>query len=154
MLEDFNPILWIFASYGLGALATGMLDRFGAKGWFENHNYLGDKLTKRIGVLHLGWLIRKSFMGKFNPNIKFKGGRNKAKLEQLKNEMTLAEMGHLIAFVLLQIFIVVLAFKGIETWQIVAYTILNFIFNLYLVFLQQFNKRRIDKLLNFRGQEK
>jgi len=48
-------------------------------------------------------------------------------LNQLKTEMTLAENGHLIAFIVLQLFIVILAFMKIEQWQIISYTILNII---------------------------
>ena len=86
-------------------------------------------------------------MGRFNQKLKFKGGPNQEKLEQLKKNMTYAENNHLIAFIILQILVVILAFMEIEMWQIVSYTLLNIIFNLYLVFLQQYNKRKIDKIL-------
>lgn len=148
IIETFNPIFWIFVSYSFGVLGTLLFKSIGLFQWFENHNYIGDKLTKRLGVLALGWLIRKSFMGKFNQKLYLKGEWNRHILEQLKKDMTDAESGHLIAFILLQIMIVFLFFWGIAFWQIVAYTVFNIIFNLYLVFLQQYNKRRIDRVLN------
>lgn len=133
------------------ALETFIIKIIGFYEWFENHNYIGDESTKRLGVLKFGWLIRKSFMGKFNQKLKFSGGLNQEKLVQLKIDMTFAENNHLIAFVLLQILVVFLSFEGIEVWQLVIYTFLNIIFNLYLVFLQQFNKRRIDRLLKMKS---
>lgn len=147
IFEVFNPIFLIFSSYAIGVLGTVFIQLIGFYQWFENHNYIGDTLTKRLGVLQFGWLIRHSFMGKFNQKLKFKGGINKEKLEQLKKDMTFAENNHLIAFLLLQILIVLLLIWGIQYWQIIAYTILNIIFNLYLVLLQQYNKRRIDRIL-------
>ena len=150
IFETFNPIFLVFGSYILGLLGTGLIKMTGSYKWFENHNYISDELTKRIGVLKFGWLIRNSFMGKFNPKLKLKGGVNQEKLIQLKIDMTFAENNHLIGFILLQILIVFLAFKRITMWQILSYTIINIIFNLYLVFLQQFNKRRIDKILKIK----
>ncbi len=147
MFETFNPIFLIFTSYAIGVVGTLLIKWIGAYELFENHNYIGDKLTKRLGVLKLGWLIRKTFIGNFNPKLKFEGGLNKAKLRQLKRDMTFAENNHLIAFALLQILIVILAFRDIKLWHIIGYTISNIVFNLYLVFLQQYNKRRIDRIL-------
>ena len=147
LFEPFNPIFLIFTSYAFGVLGTWLFRLLGVYGYFEDHHYIGDKLTKRLGVLQLGWLIRHSFMGKFNQKLTFKGGLNEEKLGQLKRDMTFAENNHLIAFVLLQLLIGYLALSGIEPWQIISYTLLNIIFNLYLVFLQQFNKRRIDRIL-------
>ncbi len=148
MLETFNPVFLIFLSYGIGAIGTSILKSTGKLAWYSNHNYISNKLTKTLGVLVFGWLIRKSFMGKFNQKLKFKGKLDEARLEQLKAEMTLAENSHLIGFIVLQMYVVFLSFWGIELWQLILYTIFNIIFNLYLVFLQQYNKRRIDKLLS------
>jgi len=148
LVEMFNPILLVFGSYTAGIFGTWMLKSINLYSWFDNHNYISDNLTRRLGVLKFGWLIRHSFMGMFNPKLKFSGKLNKEKMIQLRDEMTLAEIGHLLAFVFLQALIFLLAYWNVETWQIVAYTISNIIFNLYLVFLQQFNKRRIDRILN------
>ena len=150
IFETFNPIFLIFASYGLGVLGTGILKFVGIYDWFEGHNYICDTTTRNLGVLKLGWVIRKSFLGKFNQKLKFKGGLNEEKLIQLKSNMTFAENNHLIGFILLQVLLVFLAYYRIELWQIISYSLLNIIFNLYLVFLQQFNKRRIDRILKMR----
>ncbi len=150
MIDTFNPIFLIFLSYGLGVLGTMIIKLIGIYEWFENHNYVEDNLTKRLGVLKLGWVIRNSFLGSFNQKLKYRGRVNHEKLVQLKKDMTFAENNHLNAFILLQILVVFLAFKGIELWQIATYTVLNIIFNLYLVLLQQYNKRRIDRILKMK----
>lgn len=147
LIDNFNPILLVFASYALGVLGTGLIKLFGLYKRFENHNYISDKLTKNLGVLKFGWLIRNSFMGMFNPKLKFSGKLNEEKLIQLSADMTFAENNHLVGFVLFQGLIFVLAFWGIAIWQILSYTLINIIFNLYLVFLQQYNKRRISRVL-------
>ena len=148
LTNNFNPIFLVFGSYTLGIFGTGIIKLSRQYHRFENHNYIGDKLTKKLGVLKFGWLIRHSFMGLFNPKLKFKGKLNHEKLVQLKEDMTFAENSHLVGFVILQSLIILMAFWGIEIWEVVTYTIINIVFNLYLVFLQQYNKRRIDKILS------
>lgn len=147
LLNNFNPILLVFASYTIGVFGTGITKILGLYEKFEDHNYIGNLLTKRLGVLKFGWLIRKSFMRIFNPKLKFTGKMNTEKLIQLKEDMTFAENNHLFGFIFFQGLIFVLAAWGFEIWQIVSYTIINVVFNLYLVFLQQFNKRKIDRIL-------
>lgn len=147
LFETFNPIFLLFLSYGFGALATALLRKSNWFKWFENHNYIGDQCTKRLGILHLGWIIRKSFLGIFNKKLVYSGKMNNRKLKALKDEMTLSENSHLLAFISLQFLITYLFMIEIPMWQIISYTLLNIIFNLYLVLLQQYNKRRIDRLL-------
>jgi len=148
LVNNFNPILLVFASYTIGVIGTGLIKISGQYDRFENHNYMGDKLTSKLGVLKFGWLIRNSFMGLFNPKLRFKGKLNRDKLIKLKNDMTFAENNHLVGFLALQSLIFMLAIWGIEIWEIITYTLINIVFNLYIVFLQQYNKRRIDKILS------
>ena len=143
----YNPIFLIFISYALGALATGLVSSLGWVKYFDEHHYISDKWTKRLGVLHFGWLIRNSFMGFFNQKLKYEGKAKKEKLENLIHEMTLAEIGHLLGFIFLLIFNTILIFYGIEWWYLLILFLINIVFNLYLVFLQQYNKRRIRKIL-------
>ena len=89
-----NPIVLIFLSYTLGALITDFLKVKGWVSWFHDRDYISDRLTKSIGVLPLGWLIRKTWLGKFNAKLKYSGIKDVATLEKLKEEMTYAGMGH------------------------------------------------------------
>lgn len=147
MLDTFNPILYLFVSYGLGALANVLLKHFTFYAKLQNNNYIGDVLTRKLGVLHLGWLIRKTFLSRFNLKLKALSYLTQDKLLRLKDDMTDAELSHLIAFVIFQLLILAMYFWQVAAWQIIVYTIINIVFNFYLVLLQQYNKRRIDRIL-------
>jgi hypothetical protein len=144
----YNPVFLIFFSYAIGVWLTEIIKRIGLYKWFENHNYISDELTRQIGVLHFGWLIRHTFMGKFNKKLHVKGKANAETLQQLKRDMTYSEIGHLMAFGLLLIFNIAGLFWGLALWYLLLFFFINLVFNLYLVFLQQYNKRRISKILN------
>jgi uncharacterized membrane protein len=87
-------------------------------------------------------------MGKFNKKLHVKGKANAETLQQLKRDMTYSEIGHLMAFGLLLIFNIAGLFWGLALWYLLLFFFINLVFNLYLVFLQQYNKRRISKILN------
>ena len=143
----YNPIFWIFLSYAVGQIIADYLLRKKKVEWFENHNYISDRLTKSMGILFFGWLIRHSFMGWFNKKLRLKPSASRDDLMILKSEMTSAEAGHLVAFYFLLIVNFTFILFGLEWWYIVLFFLINMVFNMYLVFLQQYNKRRIDKVL-------
>jgi len=143
----YNPIFWLFVSYTVGAWFTNIIINSSIKKYFLSNDFLADSWTKRIGVLHFGWLIRHSFMGVFNQKLKYKGKLNQEKLAKLKQEMTLSETGHLIAFFFLTFINGLFIYLKLDWKYILVFLILNIIFNLYLVLLQQYNKRRIKELL-------
>ena len=116
MIAQFNPIAILFTSYGLGVLFVYLLKTFNFYHNFENKNYINNKLTQQLGVLKFGWLLKNTFMGKFNQNIKYKGKAKSETLEQLKIEMTAAEVGHLFGFITMLIATFVLLYYGIEWW--------------------------------------
>jgi len=147
MIAELNPITLIFTSYGLGVLAVYLLKSLNLYAHFENQNYISDKLTQQLGVLKFGWLIKNTFMGKFNQKIKYHGIAKSKTLEELKTEMTAAEIGHLFGFITMLIATFVLIFWEIEWWYFFLLILLNIIFNLYLVLFQQYNKRRINRIL-------
>jgi len=143
----YNPVALIFGSYALGVMGGGFLKIVKWYAYFENRNYISDTLTKRLGVLHFGWLIKNSFMRIFNPKLKYSGKANKEKLEHVIVEMTDAEINHLMGFFFLLVVNMIVPFFGVAGWYVGVLFVLNIIFNLYLVFLQQYNKRRIHQIL-------
>lgn len=136
---------------GLGVLLGELVKRLGCFELFEHRNLITDRQTKWLGVLVLGWLIKRTFMGWFNPKLNYTGNYNREKLQVLYQEMTSAELNHLMGFFALQLFIFLMPLFGIELWYAITMTLINILFNLYLVFLQQYNKRRIDRIL---GQDR
>lgn len=147
MIEYLNPPMLVFTSYGLGVILGEMIKRLGYFEFFENRNLLTDKQTRWLGVLVLGWLIKHTFMGWFNQKLNYTGKFDREKLRELKLEMTYAEVNHLMGFFLLQLFIFLMPFINVDWWYTLVMTLVNIVFNLYLVFLQQYNKRKIDRLL-------
>lgn len=148
-MNDFiyNPLFLLFLSYGLGVLFTELVKLMGLYSRFENQDFIDEQWVKRIGVLHLGWLIRHSFLGMFNQKLKIHGKATLSDLIQLKSDMTYAEVNHLLAFILLLALNIIMLFLEIEVWYILLFFVINLIFNFYLVLLQQYNKRRIDLIL-------
>ena len=138
-------------SYAIGQIIADVLVKRNKVTWFENQNYIGDQLTSSIGVLAFGWLIRHSFMGWFNKKLRLKSSASLDDLKRLKQEMGYAEAGHLVAFYVLLAVNLIFIYLGLEWWYILIFLILNVIFNLYLVLLQQYNKRRVQKLIKAYG---
>lgn len=64
----------------------------------------------------------------------------------IRNEMTLAEIGHLVGFVFVIFFAIYYCFK-VSILAGLAIMIPNVLLNLYPSLLQQENKRRIDQLM-------
>lgn len=150
MLETtiiYNPITCLFLSYIIGAALTAILNKTGHLKNYSNPNYISDSLTKKIGVIQLRWLIRNTPIGKFNTELKLKGKFSLEKIQHLFDKMTFSEVGHLIGFIFLLFVNVFLFFWGVSYFYLIVFFIINVIFNLYLVFLQQFNKRRIQKIM-------
>ena len=92
-------------------------------------------------------LIQHSFFKYFNPKLSIKKRIKPGELDHLRNEMTTAEIGHLIAFGFVMIFACVMVFKGKFLFALIM-TIINILMNLYPSLLQQENKRRIDQFKN------
>ena len=142
-----NPVALIFLSYTIGALLTSVLNATGLIRYFYNRNFISDKWTKNLGVLHFGWLVKNTFMRVFNNKVYLKNKRDKESLKMLIKESTNAEVGHLIGFVSLLIVNIYIFFAGDNFIYALVLMLINIIFNLYLVFLQQYNKRRVKRLL-------
>lgn len=104
-------------------------------------------ISNKIGLGIFKWLVQNSFFKYFNPKLSIKKQIKPGELDQLRNEMTTAEIGHLIAFGFVMIFACVMIFKGKFLFALII-TIVNILMNLYPSLLQQENKRRIDQFKN------
>lgn len=105
-----------------------------------------EKANRFMGVFALRYIILNSFWGKFNPALKVRE-KNRETLLLLRNEMTYAEISHLICFILLLILLPVLYITKYRIDAIIPLFICNIIFHLYPPLLQQYNKRRLDKVI-------
>ncbi len=110
----------------------------------SNLNFIESKtLNKKIGIEYFKWIVKNTFFKFFNNKIKFEN--KKTELTEVRREMTISEISHLIGF----IFVTFIAiYKSISNNYLFGLTIMvvNILMNLYPSLLQQENKRRIDKL--------
>ena len=112
----------------------------------SNLNFIASKtLNKNIGIEYFKWIVKNTFFKFFNQKIKIEN--KKTELTEIRIEMTIAEISHLIGF----IFVTIIAlYKSISVNYLFGLTIMivNVFMNLYPSLLQQENKRRIDRLIN------
>ena len=113
----------------------------------SNLNFIkSDKLNRVLGIDIFKWIVINTFFKFFNPKLKLNKRVNLVELNYLRNEMTNAEISHLIGFGFMIIFA---AFGVINGKYLSATTIMfvNILMNLYPSLLQQENKRRIDRFI-------
>lgn len=134
-----------FISWIVGMILNGILVKTPYYKKLSNLNFISNKIVnKRIGIKYFKWIVKNTFFKFFNQKIKL--DNQKADLTQIRYEMTLAEISHLIGFA----FVTVFAIYKIVTVSFlfgVFMMIPNIFMNLYPSLLQQENKRRINKLI-------
>ena len=108
-------------------------------------NFIKDeKINTVVGLKWFKWIVKNTFFKYFNQKLKVND--KSTHLGDLRKEMTVSEISHLIGFGFVTLFAVV---KSFESHYLFALTIMiiNVLMNLYPSLLQQENKRRIDKLI-------
>lgn len=108
-------------------------------------NFITDeRINKKMGIDQFKWMVKNTFFKYFNQSLKVEN--KKTDLVEIRKQMTLAEVSHLIGFVFVLFFVV---YYSIVNSLIFGAMILlaNTLLNLYPSLLQQENKRRIDKFI-------
>ena len=134
-----------FISWIVGMIINSILVKTEYYEKVSNLNFIKSKsLNKNIGINYFKWIVKNSFFKFFNQKIKIKD--KKTELDEIRKEMTLAEISHLIGFVFVTFFAV---YKSIthELLFGLIIMIVNILMNLYPTLLQQENKRRIDPII-------
>jgi len=111
----------------------------------SNFNFItSENLNEFIGIKYFKRIVKNTFFKFFNQNIKIKN--KKTDLTEIRNEMTLSEISHLLGFIFVTIFAV---YKSFSVNIVFGLTMMigNILLNLYPSLLQQENKRRIDRLI-------
>jgi hypothetical protein len=103
-----------------------------------------EALNQYIGIAYFKWVVKNTFFKFFNQKIKVEN--KKTDLADIRNEMTYAEISHLIGFVVVAM---VALYKSVIVSMAFGFSIMipNMLLNLYPSLLQQANKRRIDRLI-------
>ena len=138
-------------SWIIGIIIGALIKKTPLYNKLSNLNIIrNESVNKIIGIAAFKWIIKNTFFKIFNPNLKLKGRPNFTQLVALRNEMTTAEINHLIAFACVAIFAVVILIKGKFLFALIM-ILVNILLNLYPSLLQQENKRQIDKVLKRLG---
>lgn len=113
----------------------------------SNLNFIeNEKWNKFIGLGIFKWIVKNTFFKFFNQKLKLKKKIEKTELNNLRNEMTISEIDHLIGFGFVAVFALVKVWNSYYLFGLVIMSV-NILMNLYPSLLQQENKRRIDKLM-------
>ncbi len=140
---SISTISWI-----VGMILNSILMKTEYYKKLSNLNFITSKtLNKRIGLKYFKWIVKHTFFKFFNQSIKL--ANQKADLTEIRHEMTLAEISHLIGFVFTAVFAIYKSFSVSIVFGL-SIMIANILMNLYPSLLQQENKRRIDKLIRQR----
>jgi hypothetical protein len=134
-----------FISWMVGMILDSILVKTEYYKKLSNLNFITSKtLNKNIGIEYFKWIVKNSFFKFFNQKIKLKN--KKMELTEIRKEMTLAEISHLIGFIFVTFFAI---YKSITHNYLFGLIIIvvNILMNLYPSLLQQENKRRLDKLI-------
>jgi hypothetical protein len=107
------------------------------------HFIKSKKLNRKIGLGAFKWVVKNTFFKYFNQKLKLKNKIELSELDEMREEMTTAEISHLIGFAFVTMFAIA---KYINTEYLFGIIIMlvNVAMNLYPSLLQQENKRRID----------
>ena len=134
-----------FISWIIGMLINSLLKRTENYKKLSNLNFIpSSTLNKSIGLIYFKWTVKNTFFKFFNQKIKL--NTKTTDLNEIRHEMTLAEVSHLIGFIFVVVVAVYMSFsKGIFFG--ISIMIANIFMNLYPSLLQQENKRRIDRLI-------
>ena len=135
-----------FISWIVGMILNSILLKTQYYKNLSNLNFVTSKtVNKYIGMKQFKWIVKNTFFKFFNQKIKLKD--KKVELTEIRKEMTIAEISHLIGFIFVIFFALYKSFTHNYLFGLII-MIANVFMNLYPSLLQQENKRRIDKLIN------
>ena len=141
----------VIISWMVGILFSEVLRKTKYYKSLSNLNFLKNKaLNKRIGLGVFKWIVKNTFFKYLNQKLKLKKKVEITELDELRKEMTYAEINHLIGFSFSTIFALI-KFSNGEYLFGLTIMIVNILLNLYPSLLQQENKRRIDIYIKRRG---
>ncbi|MEY8760889.1 hypothetical protein [Chryseobacterium tongliaoense] len=134
-----------FISWIVGMIINGILVKTEFYKKISNLNFITSKtMNKNIGIEYFKWIVKNTPFKFFNQKVSLKD--KKMELTELRKEMTIAEISHLIGFLFVTFFALYKSYTENYLFGLVI-MIVNVLMNLYPSLLQQENKRRIDKLI-------
>ena len=146
-LYFLKAIIFTFGSWTMGLIINNVIKNTTFYSKLSNFQFIRNKTINHIlGLSIFSWIIKNSFFRVFNQNIQLKKRASYKELKQIRNEMVYAEIGHLIGFLFILVFIFIQIMNNQYTYALLLLGF-NIIFNLYPTLLQQYNKKRVDNIL-------
>lgn len=113
----------------------------------QNLNFISDdRVNKWIGLGIFRWVLLKTPLKYFNQKIKVTE-MNKMSLKRLRDQMTSSEIEHLVGFDFMFLIALVQLIYRNYTFMLIL-LLVNVFMNLYPALLQQWNKRRLDRIIS------
>jgi hypothetical protein len=135
-----------FISWIVGMIINDILAKTEYYQKISDLNFIKSKsLNKNIGIKYFKWIVKNTFFKYFNQKIKLEN--KKTDLTEIRHQMTLSEISHLIGFLFVTIFAIYQCFNQSVVFGITM-MIPNILMNLFPSLLQQQNKRRIDMVMD------
>ncbi|WP_290696363.1 hypothetical protein [Lacinutrix sp.] len=135
-----------FISWIVGMIINTILAKTEYYKKISNFSFIkSETINKNIGIKYFKWIVKNTFFKFFNQKIKVEN--KKTDLTEIRHEMTLSEISHLIGFVFVSFFAVYQCFNQNFVFGLTM-MIPNILMNFFPSLLQQENKRRIDKLIS------
>lgn len=147
LIYILNAFVFTLASWTIGLVLNNAIKSMPFYALISNFNFIKkESINRAIGITGFKWLVKHTFFKYFNQKLKFEMRPSVSELQNIRNEMVYAEIGHFIAFIAILVIIVIKLVNAQLTYAGLLF-IFNIIFNLYPLLLQQLNKKRIDGIL-------
>ena len=143
-----NVILVMFLSFVVGVIVDPILRRATNYEWLSTRYLFANSETyESIGILWFRRFLKVTPLGSFNSDLHFTKDRDLKTFTALRDRMATAEMSHWVGFTTMSGMTLVAwwyrgAFVGL------GYVVFNVLGNVYPSLLQQYNKRRLCRLIS------
>lgn len=149
-----NPIAVMFLSFIIGVIADLVLRRMPFYGLISARYLFADSKTyENVGVERFQKFLLATPLRMFNTNIKLPKKRDLQLLKDIRKHIATAEVSHWVGFA-------VMGVSTVYAWTIygpkvgIAFVFFNTVGNLYPCLLQQYNKKRLNQLIDVMERRK
>lgn len=142
-----NVVMIMFLSFVVGVVADPILRRLTDYEKLSSHYVFRESKTyEAIGILWFRRFLKWTPFGSFNKDIRFTSKRDLAEFRAIRNSMATAEISHWVGFTTMFLLTFV-AWCSRGPIVGIAYVVFNILGNVYPALLQQYNKRRLSRLI-------
>lgn len=142
-----NVILFMFLSFVVGVVVDPVLRRVTNYDWLSTrYLFAKQKTYERLGVMWFRRFLLVTPLGSFNRDIHITKERDLETLKATRDHMATAEMSHWVGFAFM-LGMTPIAWVNRGSTVGTSYLVFNLLGNVYPCLLQQYNKRRIERLI-------